>query len=536
MNNKLESVYTNIINEKKENIKKTSYNKIHKYWSRKPSHIVQKYITKYSEIGDTILDPFCGSGIVGLESIISNRNFIGSDINPISLLISQVTLDNNLDFDKISNIYEKKFKIFKERINNYYTTDYHCIECKKQLSIKYIGIGPKFEDSLPVRLYCPTCEKKTCEKNVFFNKEEYNYFYPAENILEEDIKWIPSSNFPKKFMKDRFSYKGVSKVTDMYTKRNLVSLSLILDEIKKLPNDEKNFFLVAFTNTVLHSSKLKGINIRPLGVNNYWIPDDYIEENVWFRFEDRFKILLKTKKEIKNEYLMKNANGNFTLKKIAAEDLELTNRIDYIFTDPPYGDAIQYSELSFMWNAWINESVDINKEVIINPKQNKGSEEFKNLFEASINNISKLLKVNGYFTLCFQNKEFSVWKDIIGVFKNNNFKLIDINIHDTLGNSFNKSWSKFSPKTDIYLTFQKVETVFQIDSNSDPIEESINNILVEIIKFLNEKEKIITPQMVYDLTVAILISNYFENENYILKENFTIKEFNNLIIKLMGKE
>ncbi|WP_142400256.1 hypothetical protein, partial [Mammaliicoccus vitulinus] len=128
-----------------------------------------------------------------------------------------------------------------------------------------------------------------------------------------------------------------------------------------------------------------------------------------------------------------------------------------------------------MWNAWINESVDINKEGIINPKQNKGNEEFKHLFETSITNISKQLKLNGHFTLCFQNKEFSVWKDIIEVFKNNNFNLIDIKIHDTLGNSFNKSWSKFSPKTDIYLTFIKVKSKVASETNSKPFEDSLSN-------------------------------------------------------------
>src|SRR5699024_2633233 len=185
------------------------------------------------------------------------------------------------------------------------------------------------------------------------------------------------------------------------------------------------------------------------------------------RFEDRFKILLKTKEEIVNMISSKNSIGKFTLNKIAAEDINLPNEVDYIFTDPPYGDAIQYSELSYMWNSWINEEVDINKEVIINPKQNKGKEEFKHLFELSITNISKQLKLNGHFTLCFQNKEFSVWKDIIEIFKSNNFNLVDIKIHDTLGNSFNKSWSKFSPKTDIYLTFKKVKTNVTNKTNSN---------------------------------------------------------------------
>ncbi len=29
------------------------------------------------------------------------------------------------------------------------------------------------------------------------------------------------------------------------------------------------------------------------------------------------------------------------------------NSIDYIFTDPPFGDNLNYSELSFIWESWL---------------------------------------------------------------------------------------------------------------------------------------------------------------------------------------
>ena len=30
------------------------------------------------------------------------------------------------------------------------------------------------------------------------------------------------------------------------------------------------------------------------------------------------------------------------------------NSIDYIFTDPPYADKVQYGELNFVWEAWLD--------------------------------------------------------------------------------------------------------------------------------------------------------------------------------------
>ena len=44
---------------------------------------------KFCPKGGLVLDPFCGSGTVLLESIVSGRNAIGADANPIARLISE---------------------------------------------------------------------------------------------------------------------------------------------------------------------------------------------------------------------------------------------------------------------------------------------------------------------------------------------------------------------------------------------------------------------------------------------------------------
>ena len=47
-----------------------------------------------SKPNSLVLDPFCGSGTVLLESILSGRNAIGTDSNPLARLISQVKIEN----------------------------------------------------------------------------------------------------------------------------------------------------------------------------------------------------------------------------------------------------------------------------------------------------------------------------------------------------------------------------------------------------------------------------------------------------------
>lgn len=47
-----------------------------------------------SKPGDTVLDPFCGSGTVLLEGILHERSALGADANPLARLISTVKVSN----------------------------------------------------------------------------------------------------------------------------------------------------------------------------------------------------------------------------------------------------------------------------------------------------------------------------------------------------------------------------------------------------------------------------------------------------------
>lgn len=42
--------------------------------------------------GETVLDPFCGSGVCGVETVRLGRRFLGFDINPVSILITHAKL------------------------------------------------------------------------------------------------------------------------------------------------------------------------------------------------------------------------------------------------------------------------------------------------------------------------------------------------------------------------------------------------------------------------------------------------------------
>jgi site-specific DNA-methyltransferase (adenine-specific) len=59
------------------------------YPTQKPIAVMARIITDHSRPGDLILDPYCGSGTVGVACQWSDRRFLGIDIDPHWCLIAR---------------------------------------------------------------------------------------------------------------------------------------------------------------------------------------------------------------------------------------------------------------------------------------------------------------------------------------------------------------------------------------------------------------------------------------------------------------
>ena len=68
------------------------------------------------------------------------------------------------------------------------------------------------------------------------------------------------------------------------------------------------------------------------------------------------------------------------------------NSIDYIFTDPPFGGNIMYSELNFIWESWLKVITNNKKEAIENNTQNKGFLEYQDLMLQCFIEYYRILK------------------------------------------------------------------------------------------------------------------------------------------------
>ncbi len=113
-------------------------------------------------------------------------------------------------------------------------------------------------------------------------------------------------------------------------------------------------------------------------VIGYWIPKENFEINVWNFFENKYRKILKAKKE--QEYMdyyvleassfeeLSHTNKNLLLMCASSTEVLRNlpdNSVDYVITDPPHGNRIPYLEQSMMWNEWLKEEVNYQDEIVI---------------------------------------------------------------------------------------------------------------------------------------------------------------------------
>jgi site-specific DNA-methyltransferase (adenine-specific) len=81
-----------------------------------PESLAEDHILSWSNEGDVILDPMCGSGTTLKMAKMNNRNFIGIDINEIYVTLSEQRIQNVIPYSNENKNQKNNFIISREEI------------------------------------------------------------------------------------------------------------------------------------------------------------------------------------------------------------------------------------------------------------------------------------------------------------------------------------------------------------------------------------------------------------------------------------
>lgn len=285
------------------------------------------------------------------------------------------------------------------------------------------------------------------------------YWYPTDKMMHIGEKWGDSY---------RSGYHmGMTRVHQFFTKRNLLILSAILNEAQMQEEDIKHCIMSAMKSSFSYGTKMIKVNVGrilnggglfAMGAvsGTLYVPSLMAERNILDAVDNKISNILKL-------------YGNYSLGKDVyintASSSNVSNIpdccIDYIFTDPPFGDNLNYSELNFIWEAWEKVFTNNSTEAIMNKSQEKGILEYQNLMTQCFAENFRILKPGRWMTVEFHNSKNSVWNAIQESLMRVGFVIADVRTLDKKQGSFKQVTNTTSVKQDLVISAYKPKNSFR---------------------------------------------------------------------------
>lgn len=186
----------------------------------------------------------------------------------------------------------------------------------------------------------------------------------------------------------------------------------------------------------------------------YDVPMIMNEQNVYKTFYRKAKTIalyLRSMQGVEGRTFCISTQSSTDLRQIPSES------IDFVFTDPPYGSNINYSEMNFIWESWLGRFTDIRQEAIINNVQHKGVGEYEDLVTSIFGEAYRVLKPDGYACVSFHNSSSQVWSAILSALVRSGFVVRDTQLFDRRHGTFKQFVSSDAVGYDLILHCKKLK-------------------------------------------------------------------------------
>lgn len=132
-----------------------------------------------------------------------------------------------------------------------------------------------------------------------------------------------------------------------------------------------------------------------------------------------------------------------------------SNSIDYIFTDPPFGENIYYADLNILVESWHRVITDTKPEAIVDRVRKKGVPDYQHLMQHCFAEYYRVLKPGRWMTVVFSNSRAAVWNAIQVALQQVGFVVAEVTALDKVQGSFQQVMSTNAVKQDLIISAYK---------------------------------------------------------------------------------
>lgn len=488
------------------------------------------FIACHTKVGDTVLDPFGGSGTTGIATLLTDcpttsmlekakelglkpawgpRKAIVYELSPMGCMLGKVMCSTkSKDFKKhaesllkmVSGICDEMYSISDPEGNMgllryaIWSDVIVCPHCGEEHPYAHLAVD---ENPLTFKedAVCPCCGKNIhlaeadrakenvydslLEKSISIKKRRLYKIYGTTRkknwsrlatkadqkaydaiMLGRDITSSPIYQIKWGELYRHGYHYGITHLHHFYTSRNWFVFNALWSQIGRFPEDIQDalkIFLLSYNSS--HSTLMTRVVAKK---NNpdfvvtgaqpgvLYISGLPVEKNILLGLQRKLRTFIEAfQKTELSRGRIQFVNGSST--HILLED----NTIDYIFTDPPFGDFIPYSEINQLNEAWLGTVTDSEEEAIINPSQGKAIEEYSRLMATVFSQISRKMKPSASCTLVFHSAKSAIWRALVDAYKNAGLFSVKASILDKVQPSFKQTNSNVTVKGDPLILLKK---------------------------------------------------------------------------------
>lgn len=248
-----------------------------------------------------------------------------------------------------------------------------------------------------------------------------HHFYTARNYIVMSKLWKLAETYPEK-ISDALKLLLLSY--------NASHCTLMTRVVAK--KNAKDFILTSAQSGVLYISKLP------------------VEKNILLGLKRKVKPFAETYAKLQN------CTGQITIHNGSSTKMKENNdSIDFIFTDPPFGDFIPYAEVNQINELWLPKVTNRKDEVIISASQGKDVFTYQELLTQVFSEINRVLKPNHYASIVFHAAKAKVWDVFSEAITGARLQIVHTNILDKTQASFKQVVSDGSVQGDPLFLLKK---------------------------------------------------------------------------------
>lgn len=276
-----------------------------------------------------------------------------------------------------------------------------------------------------------------------------------QKIEEMDIPyWVPTNKMPEGFNTEQPKIShGLTHVHHFYSRRNLYAISALISSQHSFSETNSKLFLDGIqTISTSLVSKLTRYKYKKSGNSmlsgTLYVASTIAEQNV-------FKVILAKLEDIFIAKRSISPNQSSILTRSSTHFNIDEYKINYIFIDPPFGGNLMYSELNFLWEAWLRVFTNNQPEAVINAVQHKGLYEYQALMQGCFDEFFRVLKPGRWMTVEFHNSQNAVWNAIQEALQRAGFVIADVRILDKKQQTFKQVTTTAAVKQDLIISAYK---------------------------------------------------------------------------------